>query len=238
MGMQRTTILIAEDDPDIAELIALHLGKEGYQLLKAADGREAVRLAQTNTIDLIILDIMMPHMDGYEVVRVIREQQHRMPIIFLSAKTSDFDKISGLVMGADDYMTKPFNPMELLARVNAQLRRFRQLNQPVATPTHAASAIVAGGLTIDQEQRTVTLYNDRIDLTPKEFDILHLLASHPKKVFSAEHIFQQVWGEAYYESGGNTVMVHIRTLRKKLGEDKQHQQWIKTVWGVGYAFQG
>jgi Response regulators consisting of a CheY-like receiver domain and a winged-helix DNA-binding domain len=239
MGMQRTTILIAEDDPDIAELIALHLGKEGYQLLKAADGREAVRLVQTNTIDLIILDIMMPHMDGYEVIRVIREQQHRMPIIFLSAKTSDFDKITGLVMGADDYMTKPFNPMELLARVNAQLRRFKQLNQPVSSVHQPA--LITGGLTIDQEQRTVTLYNDRIELTPKEFDILYLLASHPKKVFSAEHIFQQVWGEAYYESGGNTVMVHIRTLRKKLGEDKQdkkHQQWIKTVWGVGYAFQG
>ncbi|CAM3312732.1 response regulator transcription factor [Paenibacillus lupini] len=236
MGMQRTTILIAEDDPDIAELIALHLGKEGYQLLKAADGREAVRLVQGNSIDLVILDIMMPHMDGYEVIRVIREQQYRMPIIFLSAKTSDFDKITGLVMGADDYMTKPFNPMELLARVNAQLRRFKQLNQP-ASPTNQGT-IVAGGLTIDLEQRTVTLYDERIELTPKEFDILYLLASHAKKVFSAEHIFQQVWGEAYYESGGNTVMVHIRTLRKKLGEDDKQKQWIKTVWGVGYAFQG
>ncbi|MCM3627861.1 response regulator transcription factor [Paenibacillus glycanilyticus] len=233
--MQRTTILIAEDDPDIAELIALHLGKEGYQVLKAVDGREAVRLAQTSEIDLIILDIMMPNMDGYEVIRVIREQ-HRMPIIFLSAKTSDFDKITGLVMGADDYMTKPFNPMELLARVNAQLRRFKQLNQPISSA--AQPALIAGGLTIDQEQRMVTLYNERIELTPKEFDILYLLASHPKKVFSAENIFQQVWGEAYYESGGNTVMVHIRMLRKKLGEDKQQQQWIKTVWGVGYAFQG
>lgn len=240
MGMQRTTILIAEDDPDIAELIALHLGKEGYQLLKAGDGREAVRLVQANGIDLVILDIMMPHMDGYEVIRVIREQQHRMPIIFLSAKTSDFDKITGLVMGADDYMTKPFNPMELVARVNAQLRRFRQLNHP-ATPSGNQPVLMAGGLAIDQEQRTVTLYDERIELTPKEFDILYLLASHPKKVFSAEHIFQQVWGEAYYESGGNTVMVHIRTLRKKLGGDKQgkqQQQWIKTVWGVGYAFQG
>ncbi|WP_284240840.1 response regulator transcription factor [Paenibacillus glycanilyticus] len=234
--MQQALILIAEDDPDIAELIALHLGREGYRLLKASDGREAVRLVQANAVDLVILDIMMPHMDGHEAIRIIREQQHRMPIIFLSAKTSDFDKITGLVMGADDYMTKPFNPMELLARVNAQLRRFKQLNQPVSAAP--LTTVVSGGLTIDQEQRTVTLYDERIELTPKEFDILHLLASHPKKVFSAEHIFQQVWGEAYYESGGNTVMVHIRTLRKKLGEDKQHQQWIKTVWGVGYAFQG
>ncbi|GLX69926.1 DNA-binding response regulator [Paenibacillus glycanilyticus] len=236
MAMQQALILIAEDDPDIAELIALHLGREGYRLLKASDGREAVRLVQANAVDLVILDIMMPHMDGHEAIRIIREQQHRMPIIFLSAKTSDFDKITGLVMGADDYMTKPFNPMELLARVNAQLRRFKQLNQPVSAAP--LTTVVSGGLTIDQEQRTVTLYDERIELTPKEFDILHLLASHPKKVFSAEHIFQQVWGEAYYESGGNTVMVHIRTLRKKLGEDKQHQQWIKTVWGVGYAFQG
>ncbi|OPA75178.1 DNA-binding response regulator [Paenibacillus selenitireducens] len=231
--MKHITILIADDEPEIADLIALHLHKEGYHIMKAKDGKEAVLAIQTHTIDLVILDIMMPYMDGYEVTRQIRGK-YSMPIIFLSAKTSDFDKITGLVMGADDYMTKPFNPMELVARVNAQLRRSTQLNQPVAAKS---SVLEIGGLVIDPDQHTVILYGESIDLTPKEFDILHLLAKYPKKIFSADNIFKQVWGEAYYE-GGNTVMVHIRTLRKKLGEDVNRNKLIKTVWGVGYTFNG
>ncbi|MBP1964551.1 response regulator transcription factor [Paenibacillus aceris] len=231
--MKRTTILIADDEAEIADLIALHLEKEGYHLIKVADGREAMRAIQSHPIDLAILDIMMPKLDGHEVTRQIREQHH-MPIIFLSAKSSDLDKITGLVMGADDYMTKPFNPMELVARVNAQLRRSMQLNQPAAANK---AVIEAGGLTIDPDQRTVIQYGEIVELTPKEFDILYLLAAHSKKVFSAEHIFQQVWGEAYYESG-NTVMVHIRTLRKKLKDDQNKNKLIKTVWGVGYTFNG
>ena len=231
--MKRTTILIADDEAEIADLIALHLEKEGYHLIKVSDGREAMQAIQSHSIDLAILDIMMPKLDGYEVTRQIREQYH-MPIIFLSAKSSDLDKITGLVMGADDYMTKPFNPMELVARVNAQLRRSLQLNQPT---TGKKSHFGIRRITIDPDQRTVILYGKTSELTPKEFDILYLLASHAKKVFSAERIFQQVWGEAYYESG-NTVMVHIRTLRKKLGEDHNKNKLIKTVWGVGYTFNG
>ncbi|NOU94699.1 response regulator [Paenibacillus sp. LMG 31456] len=231
--MKRTTILIADDEAEIADLIALHLEKEGYHLIKVSDGREAIHAIQSQSIDLAILDIMMPKLDGYEVTRQIREQHH-MPIIFLSAKSSDLDKITGLVMGADDYMTKPFNPMELVARVNAQLRRSMLLNQPT---TENKLVLETGGLTIDPDQRTVILYGENIELTPKEFDILYLLVAHSKKVFSVENIFQQVWGEAYYESG-NTVMVHIRTLRKKLGEDKNKNKLIKTVWGVGYTFNG
>lgn len=231
--MRQITILIADDETEIADLIALHLEKEGYHLIKASNGREAIRAVQSHPIDLAILDIMMPDLDGYEVTRQIREQ-HRMPIIFLSAKTSDLDKITGLVIGADDYMTKPFNPMELVARVNAQLRRSLQLNQP---DTGGNLVIEAGGLSIDPDKRTVFLYGRSIELTPKEFDILYLLAGHSKKVFSADNIFRQVWGDAYYE-GGNTVMVHIRTLRKKLGEDADKNKWIKTVWGVGYTFNG
>ncbi|MBY9078766.1 response regulator transcription factor [Paenibacillus sp. HN-1] len=231
--MRQITILIADDETEIADLIALHLEKEGYRLIKVSNGRDAVRAVQSHSIDLAILDIMMPELDGHEVTRQIREQ-HRMPIIFLSAKTSDLDKITGLVIGADDYMTKPFNPMELVARVNAQLRRSMQLNLP---DTGNNPVIEAGGLTIDPDKRTVFLYGRGIELTPKEFDILYLLASHSKKVFSAENIFRQVWGDAYYE-GGNTVMVHVRTLRKKLGEDADKNKWIKTVWGVGYTFNG
>lgn len=226
------TILIADDEAEIADLVELHLAREGYRCIKAASGHEAVQAVQSQTVDLAILDIMMPGMDGYEVTRQIRETS-AMPIIFLSAKTSDLDKITGLVIGADDYMTKPFNPMELVARVNAQMRRALQFNQQ--TGGNAAPVLESGGLVIDPGRHTVTQFGNPVELTPKEFDILYLLASHPKKVFSAEHLFQSVWGEAYYESG-NTVMVHIRTLRKKLGDDKN--KWIKTVWGVGYTFNG
>ncbi|WP_045516714.1 vancomycin resistance response regulator transcription factor, VanR-F/VanR-M family [Neobacillus niacini] len=231
--MKNISILVADDEEEIANLIAIHLEKEGYRVLKVLDGQEAIHIIQTQSIDLVILDIMMPKIDGYEVTRQIR-QQHNMPIIFLSAKTSDFDKVHGLVIGADDYMTKPFTPIELVARVNAQLRRFMKLNQP---KVNHVSGLEFGGLDISPEQRTVTLYGENIDLTPKEFDILYLLARHPKKVFSVENIFQQVWGEAYYE-GANTVMVHIRTLRKKLEDDKRKNKLIKTVWGVGYTFYG
>lgn len=234
--MKDITILIADDEKEIADLIAFHLEKEGYHVIKVLDGQEAVRVAHTVSIDLLILDIMMPKMDGYEVAQRIREQ-HNMPIIFLSAKTSDFDKVQGLVIGADDYMTKPYSPIELVARVNAQLRRFLKLNQS-ETNKDNKTCVEYGGLVISPDQRTVTLYGESIQLTPKEFDILYLLASHPKKVYSVENIFQQVWGEEYYD-GGNTVMVHIRTLRKKLGEDnKNKNDFIKTVWGVGYSFNG
>ncbi|KEK23019.1 response regulator transcription factor [Bacillus gaemokensis] len=231
--MKRISILIADDEMEIADLIAIHLEKEGYRVVKASNGKEAIQVIQSQVIDLVILDIMMPEMDGYEVTRQIRGQYH-MPIIFLSAKTSDFDKVTGLVIGADDYMTKPFTPIELVARVNAQLRRFLKLNQPKPDNKFV---LEVGGLVIYPDQRTVSLYGEHIELTPKEFDILYLLASHPKKVYNVENIFQQVWAEDYYE-GGNTVMVHIRTLRKKLGEDKRKNKLIKTVWGVGYTFNG
>ncbi|MEC0231720.1 response regulator transcription factor [Paenibacillus alba] len=230
--MKSITILIADDEAEIADLIELHLEKEGYCCLKVPDGLEAISAIQTHAIDLAILDIMMPKLNGFETTRKIRDQYH-LPIIFLSAKGTDLDKITGLVSGADDYMTKPFNPMELVARVNAQLRRSKQLNQPPTNKT----VLEAGGLFIYPEQRTVSLYGKTIEITPKEFDILFLLVSYPKKVFSAENIFQQVWGETYYE-GSNTVMVHIRTLRKKLGEDIHKHKLIKTVWGVGYTFNG
>ncbi|WP_261300666.1 response regulator transcription factor [Paenibacillus andongensis] len=231
--MKSITILIADDEAEIADLIELHLNKEGYRCIKVANGQEAITTVQTHSIDLAILDIMMPKLNGYEATRQIRAQHH-LPIIFLSAKATDLDKITGLVGGADDYVTKPFNPMELVARVNAQLRRSMQFNSSAQANK---LTVEAGGLVIYPEERTLFLYGKPIELTPKEFDILYLLARYPKKVFRAETIFQQVWGDAYYE-GTNTVMVHIRTLRKKLGEDIHKNKLIKTVWGVGYTFNG
>ncbi|WP_181348041.1 response regulator transcription factor [Thalassobacillus sp. CUG 92003] len=230
--MKQATILIADDEREIADLIAIHLEKENHRVLKAFDGQEALDTIKNQFVDLVILDIMMPHIDGYEVTRSLRKT-YNMPIIFLSAKTSDFDKVQGLVIGADDYMTKPFTPIELVARVNAQLRRYMELNQP--TSNH--EKLEFGGLMIIPDQRKVCLYDKDINLTPKEFDILYLLARHPQKVFSADNIFKAVWGEDYFE-GTNTVMVHIRTLRKKLAEERNNHQWIKTVWGVGYSFNG
>lgn len=230
--LQKATILIVDDEKEIADLIAFHLLKENYHIITVYDGEEALKSVATNAIDLVILDIMMPKLNGYEVATRIREK-YQMPIIFVSAKTSDFDKVHGLAIGADDYMTKPFVPIELIARVNAQLRRFTTFNQPQTQQ----NLLQFGGLTIDAEARSVTLYNDSIILTRKEFDILFLLASNPKKVFSTEDIFRKVWQEDYFE-GANTVMVHIRTLRKKLREDKQKNKLISTVWGVGYIFNG
>ncbi|WP_028562336.1 response regulator transcription factor [Paenibacillus pinihumi] len=231
--MKQITVLIADDDAEIADLVELHLNRESYRCIKATDGQAAMDAIEKYPIDLAILDIMMPKLDGYEVTRQIRDKHH-IPIIFLSAKSSDLDKITGLVRGADDYMTKPFNPMELVARVNAQLRRSLQFSQPAST---GKPVVEVGGVVINSEERTVVVNGNPVELTPKEFDILHLLASHPKKVYSSEHIFQQVWGEDYYE-GNNTVMVHIRTLRKKLGDDMNKNKLIKTVWGVGYSFHG
>ncbi|WP_151041142.1 response regulator transcription factor [Bacillus safensis] len=232
--MAHETILVVDDEKEIRNLITIYLKNEGYKVLQAGDGEEGLRLLEENEVHLVVLDIMMPKMDGYEVTRQIRTKHH-MPIIFLSAKTSDFDKVTGLVLGADDYMTKPFTPIELVARVNAQLRRFFTLNQPKVA--ESKSALEIGGVVINPERRTVDVYGEQIELTPKEFDILYLLASHPKKVYNVENIFQHVWADDYYE-GGNTVMVHIRTLRKKLGEDKRKNKLIKTIWGVGYTFNG
>src|SRR5699024_5369970 len=227
--------LIADDEEEIASLITILLEKEGHRLIKASNGQEAIDIVKNKQVDLLILDIMMPKIDGYEVARRVRESYH-MPIIFLSAKTSDFDKVQGLVIGADDYITKPFNPMELIARVNAQLRRFTILNQPFIKEKDEL-VIEFGDLRISPEQRNVTIQGEDISLTRKEFDILYLLASHPQKVFTVENIFERVWQETYFE-GANTVMVHIRTLRKKIKEDRRKNEWIKSVWGVGYTFDG
>lgn len=221
------TILVVDDDSDIRDVINVYLRNEGYQVIEAVDGLEALKLIKTHSIQLVILDIMMPRMDGIQACIQIREISNT-PIIMLSAKEEDIDKITGLTTGADDYMIKPFNPLELLARVKAQLRRQSLIGKDEKNPL-----IFIKDLVIDKSKHAVTLEGKPIPLTPLEFSILELLANHPGQVFNTEKIYESVWKEPYGYSD-NTVMVHIRNLREKIEKSPREPQYIKTVWGVGY----
>ncbi|AIQ76467.1 response regulator transcription factor [Paenibacillus sp. FSL R5-0876] len=221
------TILVADDDSEIRDVIHVYLRNEGYQVLEAADGQEALNTIQTTSIQLVILDVMMPQMDGITACLKIREISN-IPIIMLSAKQEDIDKITGLTTGADDYMIKPFNPLELLARVKAQLRR-----QSLIGKEEFNSLLIIKNLIIDKNKHSVKLNGIEVSLTPLEFAILTLLASRPGQVYSSEQIYESVWKEPYGYSD-NTVMVHIRNLREKLEENPREPLYIKTVWGVGY----
>lgn len=221
------TILVADDDSEIRDVIHVYLRNEGYQVLEAADGQEALSTIQTTSIQLVILDVMMPQMDGITACLKIREISN-IPIIMLSAKQEDIDKITGLTTGADDYMIKPFNPLELLARVKAQLRR-----QSLIGKEEFNSLLIIKNLIIDKNKHSVKLNGIEVSLTPLEFAILTLLASRPGQVYSSEQIYESVWKEPYGYSD-NTVMVHIRNLREKLEKNPREPLYIKTVWGVGY----
>lgn len=221
------TVLVVDDEPDIRDVIHVYLRNEGYHVIEAADGLEALHIIKTTSVQLIILDVMMPVLDGIQACLKIREVSNT-PIIMLSAKEEDIDKITGLTTGADDYMVKPFNPLELLARVRAQLRR-----QTLIGKAEYNSLILVKDLVIDKSKHSVKLKDNDIPLTPLEFSILELLASHPGQVFSSEKIYETVWKEPYGYSD-NTVMVHIRNLREKLEVNPREPQYIKTVWGVGY----
>lgn len=227
------SILIVDDDPSIANLIEIYLVNEGYQVMKAASGREALELLNKKDARLVILDVMMPGMDGLEVCRTIRADK-AVPILMLSAKAEDMDKIMGLMTGADDYMVKPFNPLELLARVRSLLRRAYGLNAR-AKRERGADVITFDSLEIDKATHSVTIDGRPVHLTSIEFGILHLLASNPGRVFSAESIYEHVWNEPYSPTY-TTVMVHISKLRDKLESESGHR-WIHTVWGVGYKFE-
>jgi len=221
------TVLVVDDEPDIRDVIHVYLRNEGYQVIEAANGEEALNIIKTTSVQLVILDVMMPIMDGIKACFKIREVS-ATPIIMLSAKEEDIDKITGLTIGADDYMVKPFNPLELLARVKAQLRRQTLIGKPESN-----SLILIKDLVIDTSKHSVKLKDNDISLTPLEFSILVLLASHLGQVFSSEKIYETVWKEPYGYSD-NTVMVHIRNLREKLEANPREPQYIKTVWGVGY----
>lgn len=229
--MAQPLILVVDDEQAIADLIEIHLLSEGYQVRKANSGIEALQRVAEQEPDLVILDIMMPDMDGLEVCRALRRDRH-LPILMLSAKSEDVDKILGLKTGADDYLTKPFNPLELVARVKAQLRRYLTFN-PNPPAGAGGERLTVQGVEIDPLGRTVSKDGQPIALTPTEYEILLLLASNPGRVFSSEEIFERVWQERYFQSN-NTVMVHIRRLRGKVEDDPSHPTLIKTVWGVGY----
>jgi len=222
-------ILIVDDDKEIRNLIAVYLENEGMEIAKAEDALEALKMLEKKEFDLIILDIMMPQMDGIEACLKIREERS-MPIIMLSAKSEDMDKIKGLAAGADDYLSKPFNPLELIARVKSQLRRYTKYNTET---TFEKSVIEIGDLTINTDTRQVWIQKQEIRLTPKEFDILELLARNKGMVLSIAKIYEAVWKNDFYKSD-NTVMVHITKIRDKIEDDPKHPIYIKTIWGVGY----
>lgn len=230
--MQKETILVIDDDKEIRDLIGIYLTNEGYQVRKAADGVEAMEILEKAKIDLIVLDIMMPRMDGIEACMKIREAKD-MPIIMLSAKAQDMDKIIGLTTGADDYITKPFNPLELIARVKSQLRRYTRPNRKHA---ENQQVLELDDLVINVATHQVISGGREVKLTPIEFSILELLARNKGIVFSVESIYEKVWKETYFDSV-NTVVVHIRKIREKIEDNPRKPRFIKTVWGVGYKIE-
>lgn len=231
--MEKANILVVDDDKEIAELVGIHLREEGYEVYKAYSGKEALKIFKQERIDLVILDVMMPVMDGNQVCSKIRDTS-AVPIIMLSAKDAEMDMVSSLYQGADDYVTKPFRPMELMARVKSQLRRFQSLG---GGEQENAGVVDLPNLWMDKRTRTVKVYDREVKLTPIEFDLLYLLASHPGQVFATDDIFEKVWKEKSFEMS-NTVMVYIRRLRGKVEIDPRNAQIIKTVWGVGYKIDG
>ncbi|MEK7017095.1 response regulator transcription factor [Bacillus sp. FSL R9-9410] len=228
--MEKNSILIVDDDRDIIRFINVNLEQEGFTIYSADNGEEALEILNNNDIQLAILDVMMPQMDGIELCRRIREK-YSLPIMFLSAKSSDIDKVIGFSTGADDYIVKPFSTIEFIARVKAQLRRYTYFNQN--TVQEMEKKISIRGLEIDEVSRTVTLYGDTINLTKTEYDILYLMAVARNRVFTIEEIYESVWKERAHESN-NTVMVHIARLRNKIEESSKEPKFIQNVWGVGY----
>ena len=226
-------VLVCDDDKEIVDAIEIYLSAEGYRILKAYDGMQALEILKREEIHLLILDIMMPRMDGIRATLKIREESS-IPIIMLSAKSQDTDKIIGLNMGADDYVTKPFNPLELVARVKSQLRRYTKLGNLKIETTD--NVYVTGGLMIDDERKEVTVDGEIVKLTPIEYDILRLLMCNQGKVFSIEQIYESVWKEEAI-AADNTVAVHIRHIREKIEINPKEPRYLKVVWGVGYKIE-
>lgn len=237
--MDQINILVCDDDREIAGAIEIYLRNEGYNVIKAYDGIEALAAAEKHRLHLIIMDIMMPHMDGMQATMKLREKQN-IPIIMLSAKSEDYDKITGLNVGADDYVTKPFNPLELIARVKSQLRRYVNLGSidgvNSAAEDKESGVYVSGGLMVDDARKSVSIDGQEISVTPTEFGILRFLTANAGRVYSIEQIYEEVWNEPAY-SPENTVAVHIRRIREKIEIDPKNPQYLKVVWGIGYKIE-
>ena len=225
------TIMICDDDRDIVSALDIYLTSEGYQTVKAYNGREALKAVEQREIHLILMDIMMPELDGIRATAKLREENN-VPIILLTAKSEDTDKILGLNIGADDYITKPFNPLEVIARVKSQLRRYTSLGGS----EKSTGLITVGPVSMDDSAKRVTVDGEPVALTPIEYNILKLLISHPGQVFSSAQIYEQVWNDPAYGSE-NTVAVHIRHLREKIEIDPADPRWLKVVWGLGYKME-
>lgn len=228
-------ILVVDDEESIADLIEVYLRNENYQVYKCYNGQDALQHVENEKLDLAILDVMLPDVTGFAICQRIREK-HNFPVIMLTAKDEEIDKITGLTLGADDYITKPFRPLEMVARVKAQLRRFTRYNHHESSG-HDEHSIIFSGLVLDKNTHECTLNEKPLSLTPTEFSILWVLASNRGRVVSSEQLFQEVWGEKYFTKSNNTVMVHIRHLREKMNDSAEHPKYIKTVWGVGYKIE-
>jgi len=232
--MADINILVCDDDKEIAGAIEIYLRNEGYNVFKAYDGLQALETARRENLHLIIMDIMMPNMDGIQATMKIREEKN-IPIIMLSAKSEDYDKITGLNVGADDYVTKPFNPLELIARVKSQIRRYVNLGSIAGTQA-VEGVYSSGGLVVDDSQKTVTLDGEQVVVTPIEFGILKFLTENAGRVFSIGQIYEAVWNEPAYNPE-NTVAVHIRRIREKIEIDPKNPKYLKVVWGIGYKIE-
>ena len=226
------TILVCDDDKDIVEAISIYLEQEGHQILKAYDGQQALLVLQKNEVDLLIIDVMMPKLDGIRATLKIREE-HSLPII-LSAKSEDADKILGLNVGADDYVTKPFSPLELIARVRSQLRRYTQLGAAVSCESQ--HIYTTGGLTVNDDQKEVQVDGEALKLTPIEYNILLLLIKNQGRVFSINQIYENIWNEEAI-AADNTIAVHIRHIREKIEINPKEPMYLKVVWGLGYKIE-
>ena len=226
-------ILVCDDDKEIVEAIEIYLTQEGYHVLKAYDGEEALKVLKQENVDLLVIDVMMPRLDGIRATLKIREE-NSLPIIILSAKSEDADKILGLNVGADDYVTKPFNPLELVARVKSQIRRYTKLGSTVMDTKK--SIYTVGGLTIDDDLKEVTVDGETVKLTPIEYNILLLLVKNQGKVFSIDQIYENIWNEEAI-GADNPVAVHIRHIREKIEINPKEPRYLKVVWGVGYKIE-
>ena len=227
-------ILIVDDEKEITDLLELYLKNEGYKVYKFYEAKDVIKCVEENEIDLAILDVMLPDKDGFTLCRELREHWY-FPIIMLTAKVADMDKIKGITMGADDYITKPFNPLEVIARVKGQLRRAGNYNQMLKEETTDKEYYIRG-LEVSEKNHTCTLYGNKIPVTPIEFSIILYLCKHVNQVVSSEELFEEVWGEKFLDNN-NTVIAHIARIREKLGENSRKPQYIKTVWGVGYKIE-